>query len=253
MQENWDVALSSSKVYHIPWKNLKNAHIEQYKYSNAEIKLPLDSHSHLWLFNLKTFNYKPLFDCLSDDEKQKIYKIIPTRERELRAKSRILLRVVLAKYLITTPETLFFRYNKNGKPILENNIYEVSFNISHSADSLAILIGSKHEIGIDIESETRSCETNLRLSKRFFYAEEHQKLENLKESKQSFFFNRLWTLKEAVLKSTGKGVFLIDETPNFSSIEKDNKISDLIYYQTGDYMGFSLFIDGIWLSTAKRM
>jgi 4'-phosphopantetheinyl transferase len=254
MQENWKVGLSSFKVYRIPWANHENnTRINQYIYRNTEIKLPLESFSHLWLFDLKKFDYRPLFYSLSNDEKQKLNRIIPKKEQELRAKSRIILRIVLAKYLITTPDTLCFQYNKYGKPELKDNFNDVSFNLSHSANYLALLIGLKNDIGIDIESEVRSSEINLKLSKRFFFTEEYQKLKNLKEPKQSYYFNRLWTLKEAILKSAGLGIFLINKTPNFSFINMAKNTSDLIYYKTEGHVGFSLHIDGKWISTAKQI
>lgn len=89
-------------------------------------------------------------------------------------------------------------YNLQGKPYFLSH-REIFFNISHSANYVACIIGDR-PVGIDIEGRRKARET---LAKRFFDESEAQWIEE-QDFEERFF--RIWTLKEAYGKATGQGV-----------------------------------------------
>ena len=84
-------------------------------------------------------------------------------------------------------------YNSQGKPYFLSNC-EIFFNISHSSNYVACVIG------IDIEKARKGRQN---LAKRFFDVSEAEWIKEC-DSDQRFF--RIWTLKEAYGKATGQGV-----------------------------------------------
>ena len=126
-------------------------------------------------------------------------------------------------------------YNSQGKPYFLSN-REIFFNISHSSNYVACAI-SDRPVGIDIEGGRKARQN---LAKRFFDESEASWI-NECQSEERFF--RIWTLKEAYGKATGKGVLdildkivyrlkegkmtaYIDDVPqNFTIVER--KVDDL--------------------------
>lgn len=252
MSKNWKITIPSAKIYNIPWESASDINIEKYRLQTTALQLPENTNTHLWLINFSTFNHTPFWKILSTDESDKLNRLIVSSEKESRAKSRIALRLVLSEYLNISPSGIRFSYGENGKPTLKTPLNKISFNISHSGNNLAILISSQSCVGIDIESELRPRKVCIQLAKRFFHQQEFNLIQNAKSKEQSILFNRIWTLKEAVLKSNGKGMFLIDEAPDFSFIIQENKPSKLQFYKTKNYSGFTLCTEEFWLSTATE-
>ena len=126
-------------------------------------------------------------------------------------------------------------YNSQGKPYFLSHC-EIFFNISHSSNYVACAI-SDRPVGIDIEGGRKARQN---LAKRFFDESEASWI-NECQSEERFF--RIWTLKEAYGKATGKGVLdildkivyrlkegkmtaYIDDVPqNFTIVER--KVDDL--------------------------
>ena len=86
---------------------------------------------------------------------------------------------------------------------------ELLFNLSHSGKlALACLASRKEilELGCDVEEV---CPQRLNVAKHCFHPDEYRYLSNLEDPKaQSEGFTRIWTLKESLLKATGKGLSL---------------------------------------------
>tara|TARA_B100000768_G_scaffold181741_1_gene206106 strand:+ start:3029 stop:3796 length:768 start_codon:yes stop_codon:yes gene_type:complete len=242
--------ISSVKIYKIPWIGKNDTNIEEYRYQTIDLTIPEKANAHLFLIDLLAFDHRPFLGILSSDEKDKLERLISPVEQETRIKSRIALRLILAEYLNTSPSEIVFLYGENGKPILKIPLKKISFNISHSANNLAILIDSHKSIGIDIESELRPSKVGIQLAKRFFHEKEVSILQNAKSEEQSILFSWIWSLKEAVLKSTGRGMFSIDTAPNFSFLIQQKIHFNLQFYKTKEYVGFTLRTEEFWLSTA---
>ncbi len=247
-----ELILSSARIYTIPWVGKNQTNLEEYRYRSAVLKFPKKNNSHLFLFNLQTFEHKPYLEILSKDENDRLKKIMLQEEKKIRTKSRILLRLVLAGYLNISPSKITFIYGKNGKPKLKTSFKKISFNVSHSLNHLAVLVDSYRDIGVDIESETKQNQVITDLAKRFFIPEEFKIIMNSSEAKRSILFNRIWTLKEAVLKSSGIGISNIEKAPDFSFLIKKNMDSNLQYYSTKKFKGYTFRTNKFCLSTSVK-
>ncbi len=251
MQKNAELILNFSEVFSIPWKCSKNPLLEDFQTVNLNFELPQRNQVHLWLVNLEGLSYKKWYSILSKDENEKLEKIIPTIERKLRSKSRIALRLLISLYLKIKPDSIVFNYGEFGKPELSLPNQKITFNLSHSENNLAVLIDSSDSIGVDIETRNSNANISLKLANRFFSEQEYLNLQALKGWEQEFLFNQLWTLKESVLKSNGKGIHLIDQAPDFSDLNIMHQSSSLNFFQKENYLGFTVYRKGLWISAVK--
>jgi 4'-phosphopantetheinyl transferase len=89
-----------------------------------------------------------------------------------------------------------------GKPQLRNSNIHINFNISHS-ENLTVGISHSLPVGIDIENEKRHCE----MPDDYIYSEIFaSKLEAI-DALSTNTLIELWTIKEAVLKASGYGLW----------------------------------------------
>lgn len=96
-------------------------------------------------------------------------------------------------------EAPIMEYGKYGKPGISGH-KDIHFNISHCRCA-AICIVSDSPVGIDIESVDRYTP---RLAQ---YTMNNDELQQIQKSENSAIeFARLWTMKEALLKLTGRGI-----------------------------------------------
>lgn len=77
---------------------------------------------------------------------------------------------------------------------LINSGYYVSF--SHSGDTVAVAIGHKRTVGVDIETNT----VNWTVAKRFFHKEETALLAALPKAERDMLTKWSWQLKESFIK-----------------------------------------------------
>lgn len=117
-----------------------------------------------------------------------------------------ILRQVLAKHLNQSATDLRIKKTPFGKPYLPDNP-ELSFNMSHSGDILAIAISTQCQLGVDVE-----CYKNRNnwegLVKKCFAAEESDYWYSLDKSERNRAFYQFWVKKEAFVKAVGKGITL---------------------------------------------
>ncbi len=131
---------------------------------------------------------------LSPDERQRAARFKFDRDRENFIVRRVLLRKILGHYLKMDPEKIIFKYGPNGKPELPG----LHFNASHSNGHILIAI-APCVVGVDLEY-IRPMEDMEQIAKRFFSPPERL----LVKDAASFF--RIWSRKEAFLKTTGEGL-----------------------------------------------
>jgi len=148
---------------------------------------------------------------LSNDEKKRVDRFYHVRHRHRFIKTHSLLRRILGHYLDAPPDSLCFVKDDSGKPGLNKtglrktgaqNIY---FNLSHSHDAVLVGITPDRPIGVDIEY-LRHLSNMKAIAARFFSAEEYQAIQAFPVHDQSNAFFKFWTMKEAYLKATGKGL-----------------------------------------------
>lgn len=166
---------------------------------------------HLYYTSLEQLRNRVLMDryyrILSPAESENIKKISSRVKRDESLVTRALVRFVLAGCCKTGPETLQFYANRYGKPALLPGVtpVPVRFNLSHCKGLVGCAVAWNADVGLDMEDKHRCV--NLNLARRFFSEPEIMQLEKIQdpEARQALFL-QLWTLKEAYVKTVGKGL-----------------------------------------------
>jgi len=144
------------------------------------------------------------WDVLSEEEKITADRFVRYADKLCFVVTRASLRTLLADRLEKHPSTLEIEYASKGKPQLSgedrNSIF---FNASHSGEYSVLALNGDHEIGVDIELK-RTIRNLDKLAARFFTEGEYQEFKSHKDEQTAFF--SIWTLKEAIVKLTGKGI-----------------------------------------------
>ena len=118
--------------------------------------------------------------------------------------TRFMVRDVLSRYVATAPVDWQFRSGKHGKPEIAPPLAGPQFNISHTRDSIAMVVCQK-PCGIDIEAADRAARFR-EVAERFFSPAEAQGLRVLDDAAGRRRFIETWTLKEAFVKALGRGL-----------------------------------------------
>lgn len=112
-----------------------------------------------------------------------------------------------------------YGYKENGKPFLKA-YPEIHFSLSHSGDLVVLAIGDK-EIGIDVQQWKGYQD---KIAKRFYHANEKERLEHCEPKSREELFYRFWCIKEAYIKYTGRGIG--QELDGFYTDEAFEKVYD---------------------------
>ncbi len=121
-----------------------------------------------------------------------------TIDKELSLKAYQLLQKGLKReYDISEPP--LFDYNEYGKPSLSNHP-DIHFNISHCKRAVACFVAD-HPVGVDVE-EVNPFDPDV--ARYVLNQMEYNKVVNSSESDVEFAI--LWTMKESLIKLTGKGL-----------------------------------------------
>jgi len=143
---------------------------------------------------------------LDSDEQSRAQRIKnPQRQaRQVEAQGR--LRIILGKAIDIAPERLRFARHAHGKPYLPD-FPDVAFNLSHTADRMAVVMSRGCRVGIDIESCKPRANMDA-LADKCLDAEEKAYWLALPEAERLHAFYRFWTRKEAFVKAVGQGISL---------------------------------------------
>lgn len=93
-----------------------------------------------------------------------------------------------------------YGYDKYGRPVLKGEKAYIS--VSHSSN-MALVAISEYEVGCDIE---KISDADMKIAKRFFAADEYEKLGLLPENERNEAFFKYWTAKESFVKCIGLGM-----------------------------------------------
>ena len=140
--------------------------------------------------------YKHLY-FLPQDMVEKGLTFSQTRQHSFFS-GRVLLQKSLAFFynINNLPKLVF---EKNGRPSWENKNLPF-FNLSHSGKMVALALGD-NKLGLDIEESKKRPET---LWRRVLSEKELSFVKKSNNPHETFTF--LWTLREALLKSSGRGL-----------------------------------------------
>lgn len=140
-----------------------------------------------------------------------LYKIIPINNKLSRVQEnkvmheeafRLLEQNLIEKFHFKK-EDLKYKYGLRGKPYLETS--PLCFSISH-CNNIIVCIISERNVGIDIEEVKK---INRFIVSKALTQKEQEELKKVQaellDKKNEYFF-RLWTLKEALMKTIGDGL-----------------------------------------------
>ncbi len=159
--------------------------------------------------NRDSASLKAMHEVLSSEERCRARSFCFDEDRALYVMARGCLRVILSRYLDAEPNSLQFRQNPYGKPILigPEDEKQLSFNMSHSGSLALYAITRRRRVGIDLE-RIREDLSHEEVAERFFSPTERAMLRSLPvESRTKAFFD-CWTRKEAYVKGRGEGLTL---------------------------------------------
>ena len=129
--------------------------------------------------------------------------------RSGRFRQQFILRLLLGSYLGCPGKEVHFNHGRSGKPRLIPSLAEttnLTFNVSHSRDWMAVTIGRELEVGVDIEVR-REMPRAAALATRFLSVPEAGRVSGLDEPARSDKFLTLWTRREALVKAMGSSIF----------------------------------------------
>lgn len=113
-------------------------------------------------------------------------------------------RVLLSRALSPLPEMV---YGEQGKPAFSAGT-PLWFNLSHSGDTIALLLSDEGEVGCDIEV-IRPRDNWRFAGKCGIQPGEHAEMEAERPEQQLAAFWRIWTRKEAIVKQRGGSAWQI--------------------------------------------
>jgi 4'-phosphopantetheinyl transferase len=126
-------------------------------------------------------------------------------------------RWVLSRILKVEGKNLNFTENYWGKPRLMD-FPSVHFNISHTDDAIVCAV-YRNTVGVDMEKERK---IRPGLVRQFFTSKENEYI--FSDCNQTDVrFTRIWTMKEAYLKWTGRGMSI--PLNSFNVLNMDNVLS----------------------------
>jgi 4'-phosphopantetheinyl transferase len=145
---------------------------------------------------------------LSEGELERAARFRFARDRNHYVAAHATVRRILGRFAHRAPAELSFIPGPQGKPALEpgQSAEPIHFNLSRSGRLALMALAWAGEVGVDLE-QVRPLD-GLAIARRIFAPAEHAALLAVPEAERLRGFLRYWTCKEAVVKATGRGLFL---------------------------------------------
>lgn len=146
-------------------------------------------------------------DGLSEQERARATRFHASRDRRDYAVAHDLLRRALSRYHAVPPGGWAFEPDALGKPRVSGPVVEpaLEFSLSHTRGFVACAIGRAMAIGVDVERTDRRV-SRADLGRMVFSDDEAAALDALPPGDRPARLFELWTLKEAFVKATGRGL-----------------------------------------------
>jgi len=161
-----------------------------------------------WFVSLATFPADaegPAVAILSEDEGKRATRFHFERQRQCYIRSHAALRLLLARYLMTAPDSIAIVADAFGRPMLAAPAGDLEFNLSHSGDAALVGVSLRSPLGVDIEL-VRDVPDFLAIAERHFAPSEVEDLLRLAPERRCGGFYVTWTRKEAFVKALGLGL-----------------------------------------------
>ncbi|MGE4127288.1 MAG: 4'-phosphopantetheinyl transferase superfamily protein [Hyphomicrobiaceae bacterium] len=142
----------------------------------------------------------------SDEERSRACRMVKLRDRVRFLRGRAFRRYCAAQALGPTRarSSVQFAQTTKGRPYLPE-LPEVWFSFSGSETGHLAAWSGTHAVGVDIEDDARASSA-LELARHYFSVAEADAVSRTEPEVRGRTFLRLWTLKEAALKSVGEGL-----------------------------------------------
>jgi 4'-phosphopantetheinyl transferase len=146
---------------------------------------------------------------LSSEERARHRRFARAADRNLFLASRVLVRRTLSRYGDLEPAAWSFRRDRQGRPEIANagSPRGLRFSLSHTRGMIALMVHRDVAAGVDVERFRRVASLPS-VARTVFATAERNALFALPREEQEARFYRLWTLKEAFVKATGRGLSL---------------------------------------------
>lgn len=151
-------------------------------------------------------DYPRFWAMLSQAERKRSANFLNQKNHQRFVEIHARLREILASIVDVNPARLRILRAQYGKPYLAD-YPEISFNLSHTGNKMAVAAAQYCELGIDIEL-CKPRPNFAALVEKCFGEEEQHYWRQLPEIQQPQAFYRFWTRKEAFVKATGRGIAL---------------------------------------------
>jgi 4'-phosphopantetheinyl transferase len=166
---------------------------------------------HLWTLRVDRLDeaaVAPWLAALDATERERGARFVMARHRVQFVAAHALLRAALAGLAGQPPSAWRFVADTHGKPFAHLGPHPValSFNLSHTEGMVGVAAVAQAGCAVGFDLEPIARRVDLAVADRFFFRQEAAWLESLAESERTAGFLRLWTLKEAFIKATGKGL-----------------------------------------------
>jgi len=151
---------------------------------------------------------------LDAEERARAARFVQPEHRRIYRAAHVLLRRALSRHASVAPEHWSFRRSGHGRPEIDSDAHPqaagLRFNLSHTHGLVCCAVARGLPVGVDAECE-RAMRDPVRLAARFFAASESAAVAAAGRaggSAEPVLFYALWTLKEAYVKSLGRGLAL---------------------------------------------
>lgn len=148
---------------------------------------------------------------VSEEDDQRASSFLDSEAGDRLRARRVILRMILGRYLACAPTDVGVVTAPGGKPVLLPGTAGAAthaFSVGHSGDLYAIAVGRCSSLGLDIE-RLRSVGRATSIAERWFGPEEASSLQSLTGEALDLAFMELWTDKEALAKRHGAGLRLM--------------------------------------------
>jgi 4'-phosphopantetheinyl transferase len=143
---------------------------------------------------------------LSTSERARAGRLKRPQDRKRSLEAYCAIRRITALQLGVEPRCLEFDTTIVGKLFLTRPVQNLEFNLSHSGCHGLIAMAIDRSVGVDIEIR-RLIRDMLGVALQIATPREAKRLKQLPTSQVHSTFFDLWSRKEAVLKSLGRGFF----------------------------------------------
>lgn len=189
----------------------------------------------LWQFSLAN-ELENTAQLLNAEEQARADQFLFSRHKRRFSTARATMRIILARYLNSSPEHIEFHYNAHGKPEILHAA-KLQFNLSHSGDLALLAVGKGFPMGVDIEKY--SARPYKGIAKSLFSEQEYEEFIKVPQALKPAIFFHVWAQKEAFIKACGLGLSYPTKTFSVpSSMPTKQLVNDPLHHITWQLRSF---------------